>query len=155
MQQRFVKAGLILVGNHQNIILVAVERLTEHFVCSDVPPLFVKVHSCLSKRLIAGVIFQRNLTREGNHGITTGAFVRVRLDITLDSEIVAYGVGTAVCNDHGFTLAINLIAAVLQKVCHDHLGFLGDGVAVLLVILEQRTGSLPFDQLRVVLRHTN
>ena len=57
VQQRFVKAGLILVGNHQNIILAAVERLTELFVCSDVPSLFIKVHGCLSKRLVAGVIF--------------------------------------------------------------------------------------------------
>ena len=79
----------------------------------------------------------------------------MRLDITLDSEIVAHSVGTAVCNDHGFTLAVNLITAVIQKVCHNHFGFLCNGVAMLFIILEQRTGGLTLNQLRVVLGYTN
>ena len=77
------------------------------------------------------------------------------LNVTLDSEIVAYGVGTAVCNDHGFALAINLITAVIQEVCHNHFGFLCNGVAMLLIILEQRTGGLTLDQLWVVLGYPN
>ena len=155
MQQRFVKAGLVLVGNYQNIVQVAVERFAELFIRGDVLAIFVQIHGRFGERLFTGIIFQRYFAGKSNHGIASGALCRMCRNVLLDSQIVAHCVSAAVCYDHCLALAVDLIAAVFQKVCHDHLGFLGDGVAVLLVILEQCAGGLPFDQLRVVLRHTD
>ena len=39
----------------------------------------------------------------------------------------------------------DLIAAVLEEVGHDHLCFLRNGIAMLLVVFEQRTRCLPLD----------
>ena len=75
--------------------------------------------------------------------------------VFLDCEIIADCVCAAVCYNHCLAFTADLITAVFQEVGHDHLCFLSDGITVLFVILEQRTGSLAFDEFRVVFRYTD
>ena len=75
--------------------------------------------------------------------------------VFLDCEIIADCVCTAVCHNHCLALTADLITAVFQEVGHDHLRLLCDGITVLFVILEQRAGSLAFDEFRVIFRYTN
>ena len=76
-------------------------------------------------------------------------------NVFLNRKVIADCVCSAVCHDHSLALAADLIAAVLQKVGHNHFGLLCDGVAVLFVILEQRTGGCTLHQFRVILRYAN
>ena len=151
MQQRLVKAGLVLVGYHQNVVLAAVECLPELLVGRDIPSLFVKVHGRFGKRLIAGVILQCDLAGERDHSVAADTFVRMGFDIPLDGKVVPHGVSAAVSYNHSLAFPVDLIPAVFHKVCHNHIGFLRNGVAVLFVILKQCAGGFAFNQLRVVL----
>ena len=105
VEQRFVKAGLILVRNDQNVILAAVECFAELFVGSNVFAVSVQIHSGFGERLLPRVICQRHLAGERDHHIAADALVGMIGEIFLDREIIANCVCAAVRHDHGFALA--------------------------------------------------
>ena len=155
VEQRLIKARLILVRNDQNVVLAAVERLTELFVGGDILAVFIQVHGCLGERLFTRIVIQGNFARKSNHHIAAYALIGMVGQILLDSEIITDCVCTAVCHDHSLALTANLITAVFQEIGHNHFSFLGNGITVLFVILEQRTGCLTLNEFRVILGHTD
>ena len=116
MEQWLIKTSLILVRHNEYVVLATMECLPELFISGDILPILIQVHGSFSERLLAGIVLQSYLTGKGNHYICAGAFLWVVRNISLNCQIIADGICAAVCHNHGFSPAADLIPAILQEV---------------------------------------
>ena len=115
---------MVLVGNHKDVVLAAVEYFAKLLVGGDVFAVFVHIHRGFGERFLAGIIIQGDLARKSDHYISTAALFCMVGNVFLDGEIIANCVCAAVSYDHGFALAANLVAAVYDSETAGLTGFI-------------------------------
>ena len=149
MEQRLVKARLILVCNNQNIVFRTTERLSKLLIRSNRLSILVNVQR--SFRIFYSI--QRNRTRKRNQNATPFTFSRVFFHIFFDCKIVANSIRTTIRNNHRLPLPVNLETPILNEVRHNHFRLVGNGMSVFSVITNQDFQSRTFYKFRIVFRY--
>ncbi len=119
-QQRLIEAGLKLVGDQQDLKLIAVEG------GANIAAFQVRVHVTFRKRLrptLAIVDFARKRHQ-------CAQIIALLFDVFVDGQLVAHGSLARIGDDHRFGAAIEKRGHVAAKVLDDDLHFLADVVRV-------------------------
>lgn len=133
VQQGLVEAGLILLGNDQDIEVV-VEFLLGLGLLD-----MAAVGPHVQPRLRVALVPDDDLPGEGHHGLDLG--VALLLGIALDGLEIQHRGGPGGRNHHHFAPAVDLGAGGGHKGLHDDLGFLPDVLRVeLLVFFDDLAG---------------
>ncbi len=121
-EQRLVEAGLELVGDEQDLVLVALERF------ADVAALQVRIQGVAVLRETVGAGFL--VVHLAGEGDQRADLVAVFLDVFVDGQLPAHRLHAAADHHHRLGLAVEQRGHVFAEVLDDDLHLLGDVVGV-------------------------